>query len=696
MACARLDGMPLGIELAAAWSGTMTPQELVTALDDRFRLLIRGPHGVAGRHQTLVASMDWSYDLLEEEDRRLFRWLAVFPGSFTRAAAHRMFPAGVDVLGGLRRLIEKSLLVADLREDVTRYRMLETVRQYARSRLDAADETEEACDRHLDTYLGLAEGVRHLLDEDKDAWRAIIAADYDNFRAAVAWGLTRRDDRGRRLAAELAWFWHFGNRGDEGLDLLRRAVALGADGRTGLQARLLTGLALVADTAERVPSDPEAAEVATIIAEERGDLPTACLARQLTAVNMLGADFDVAWDHAAAAEAAATRIGYGFGRDGALAIMGIVAHLRDRHDDAVPLLRSAIDGLVPRGDRGIAATALGYLAMSAAHTGDLSGARDLAIDGVRVATPLGDVHRVGFIRTVLAYVTALAGRPDEAWSALEPVLRLVEDVPSPPFVPGLTERLGLLHLLSGKPDLALACYERDLGKAPGMAPAESLTPRALVGLATALHRTGDHTAAGRRAAEALRFGRDLGMAGLTAEAQAVLAELAEPTDRHRAEKLHHEALALRTRHGLRPACVDSLEAIARLTAEAGSTVQASRIAGACARAREELAYPGRLAHDLPVHADAYTEGRRMDLDDVIGYAMRSRGARSRPASGWASLTPTERNVVALAVEGLSNPEIGARLFMSRATVKTHLSHVYAKLQVANRTELATTARLHRA
>jgi DNA-binding CsgD family transcriptional regulator len=92
-----------------------------------------------------------------------------------------------------------------------------------------------------------------------------------------------------------------------------------------------------------------------------------------------------------------------------------------------------------------------------------------------------------------------------------------------------------------------------------------------------------------------------------------------------------------------------------------------------------------------IDQDARATGRAMNLDEAISYARRSRGSRARPSTGWASLTPAERSVVELAAGGLSNPEIGQRLFMSRATVKTHLSHIYAKLGIANRTQLAAIA-----
>ncbi|QFZ22001.1 helix-turn-helix transcriptional regulator [Saccharothrix syringae] len=672
-ACARLDGMPLGVELAAAWSGTLTPQEIVAGLDDRFRLLIRGPHGVAARHQTLAASLDWSHDLLDEPDRVLFRRLAVFRGGFTATAARGV--AGPDVLTGLRRLVDKSLLTADTRGETTRYRLPETVREYAEARLDASGERDETRDRHLDTCLAAVEDAAHLLDADKDTWHALVEVDHENHRAAVEHGLT--DDRGRRLAAHLAWFWHSSRRGAEGLDLLRRAVRAHPDDRTASRARLLAGLALVADTTRSTPEDRAAARTALDIADEVGDHRTACLARQLAALDLLGRDFTRAGALAAEAHEIATAADYGFGRDGADALTGILHHLRDRHAEAVPLLTRATAGLVARGDRGVAATALGFLATSAAATGDLRAARAFAERAVRVAAPLADFHRVGSAHAVLALVEGTTGRLDEAWAVLTPVLRLVEDAPAPPFVPGLVECAGRLHLWAGEPERALRAYRHEMSARP-------LTPHARIGLATALHRTGDTTAARREAAEVLDLVRDLGMPGLHADALHLRAELADPGER---EDLHHRALAIRAEHGLAPACVHSLEALAHPAA--GTT--AARLLGACDRARQDMGLP---RPDAGRDDDAFTEGRALRLDEAIAWIRRSRGTRSRPSSGWDSLTPAERSVVDLAVAGLTNPDIGKRLFMSRATVKTHLSHVYAKLGVANRTELATAARRH--
>ncbi|GAB3565928.1 LuxR C-terminal-related transcriptional regulator [Amycolatopsis endophytica] len=643
--CARLDGIPLAIELAAAWSGTLTVPEILRGLDDRFTLLVRGPRGVTARHQTLAASMAWSHDLLDEPDRVLFRRLGVFRGGFTLGTATGVCgPARMEVLTGLGRLVDKSLVVADTAGSSTRYRMLETVRQYALAKLVSSGEEQDVRERHLGTFLALAEEAEPLLGKDKDARRAIVAADQENLRAAIEFGLAADDpDRGRRLAASLAWLWHLGGRGHEGLTLLRHAIDRGPDG-TALQARLLTGLALVADTTQ--PVEHDAARAALDIVPDDG------LATLLHALSELVRDFD----SAAALAGRARTSDDGFVRDGATALLGIIHHLRDDHEKAVPLLENAIDGLLRRNDRGVASTALAFLASTALHIGQMERARELATESVRVARPLEDYHRIGSATSVLATIEGTAGRIDEARAVLDPMVRLVDGAESPPFVPGLARAKGYLHLWSGEPSEAIGWFRRE-------ADDEHLTPPTLVGLAEALRLAGDREAAATACARALTAARRAGMPKVIADALEQSAYLADdPAD------LHHEALAIRAERGLWLSCVRSLEAL---------SAHDEPLRHACERARREMGLP---------HGDVPSTA--MSLQDAIAYARRPRGKRGRPASGWESLTPTEESVVRLAVQGLSNPEIGTRLFMSRSTVKTHLSHIYAKLGVTNRTELA--------
>jgi predicted ATPase/DNA-binding CsgD family transcriptional regulator len=643
-ACVRLDGIPLAIELAAAWSSTLSVQEILRGLDDRFALLVRGPRGVAARQATLAASMAWSHDLLDDADRVLFRRLGVFAGGFTREAAEAV--CGADVLAGLRRLVDKSLVIADTRGEVTRYRMLETIRQYAAARLSASTESSDIRDRHLVAMLRRVEDVAPLLDTDKDAWRAAVEADQENLRAALEFGLESAPEQARRLAAGLPWLWHLNRHGPEGLALLRRAIDLRPDAQDALQARLLTGLALVADTARPIGLEYDAAEAAYKIATGAGDVATASLARLLSAVGLFYQDFDTAWSLASEA----LENGEGFVADGATALLGIVQHLRDEHESAMPLLQEAVDGLSRRKDRGVASTALGFLACSVLYTGDVARARSLAEECVRMARPLADYHRIGSAAAVLATVEMAAGELDAAAAVLDPVIQLVSSAEHAPFVPGLARAMGQLRLRMGAFEEAIEWFGREtawLGDAPDV----YLAPQTLTGVAAALRACGRMEEAASACSRALSSARQIGMPRVVADA------LTESAFLDQSVTLHHEALAIRASHGLWLCCEESLSALASLTSD-----------------------PRLCAADV-------------DVRERVAYAQRARGKRGRPSSGWDSLTPAEESVVRLAADGLSNPDIGTRLFMSRSTVKTHLSHVYAKLGVTNRTELANLAAL---
>jgi predicted ATPase len=193
--CRRLDGIPLAIELAAARVIALSPTEIAAHLDERFRLLTGGRRAPVERHHTLRATIDWSYALLSERDRAVFGCLGVFPASFDATAAQAVArAAGVepwDVLDALSSLVAKSMLNADRgTAGSTRYQMLESLRHYARERLDAAggaDETRRCHARHCAaTVAEMSSGLR---GPDEALWRRRLDADQENFRAAVTWAL---------------------------------------------------------------------------------------------------------------------------------------------------------------------------------------------------------------------------------------------------------------------------------------------------------------------------------------------------------------------------------------------------------------------------------------------------------------------------------------------------------------------------
>jgi predicted ATPase/class 3 adenylate cyclase len=207
--CRRLDGIPLAIELASARVASMSPAEITGFLDERFRLLTGGRRTSVERHQTLRATVDWSYSLLDEASRLVFDRLGVFAGSFDNRAAEAVVTRdGIerwDVLDALADLAAKSMVtIEETDAGVTRYQLLETLRQYARERLDERGDSDVWRRRlalyYVEFVAELAEGVRGV---DEVVWRARMRDELDNIRAAVIWGLDRQDDEDAALALAL-------------------------------------------------------------------------------------------------------------------------------------------------------------------------------------------------------------------------------------------------------------------------------------------------------------------------------------------------------------------------------------------------------------------------------------------------------------------------------------------------------------
>jgi hypothetical protein len=195
--CRRLDGIPLAIELAAARVGSMTPTEIAARLDQRFRLLTGGSRTASSRHQTLRRAIDWSYALLEPPERALLGRLAVCAGGFDLAAAESIGVGGMigalDVDDLVCRLVDKSLLVAHDLGERTRYRMLETIREYSFEQLAASGEAELVRTRHADYYSGFARRAgAGLKGPEERRWLERIEEELDNLRAAVTWALDSR------------------------------------------------------------------------------------------------------------------------------------------------------------------------------------------------------------------------------------------------------------------------------------------------------------------------------------------------------------------------------------------------------------------------------------------------------------------------------------------------------------------------
>lgn len=291
--CRRLDGIPLAVELAAARLPLLSVEQLATLIEDRFRLLTAGSRTAPRRHQTLRALIDWSYELLSPVERSVLGRLAVFAGGWALEAAEDVCavavaggagsreedevgpqrPATDDVLDVLGRLVDKSLVLAEGVGDARRYRLLETVRQYAEEKLRASGELAEARRHHRDWYLAWSDAAFLELNGRRHGeWMRRLSAEHDNIRAALTWCQESPDGAalGLRLVANIGWYFVSSHRFGEGSRWLDAFLAA-APRRDGVRARALEAAARISLHDGDVPASRDRGEELLEVARQVGD-----------------------------------------------------------------------------------------------------------------------------------------------------------------------------------------------------------------------------------------------------------------------------------------------------------------------------------------------------------------------------------------------------------------------------------------
>ncbi len=306
--CRRLDGLPLAIELAAARVTALTPAQIAERLDDCFRLLGRARHASVPRQETLRATTDWSYMLLDPAQREVLARLSVFAGGCTLAAAEAVCAGGdileADVLVHLCALVDRSLVFAEMSGAETRYRLLETVRQYATERLVASGDADVVRCRHTGHFVAVAEKAQaERFGAQRDAVVAPMRADLDNVRAALRWSVEHDAALFVRLAFGQGWCYFAWGLWREGRDWLERALALPAGvHRDGPRARALSDLAYLASHQADFGRSRQAFEESMEIWEALGNPRERALAAQMLAQTYL-------FEHSPASVQTALRIG---------------------------------------------------------------------------------------------------------------------------------------------------------------------------------------------------------------------------------------------------------------------------------------------------------------------------------------------------------------------------------------------------
>ncbi|MGW4125692.1 ATP-binding protein, partial [Nocardia sp. NPDC004711] len=231
--CTRLDGLPLAIELAAARLRTMSPEQILTRLDDRYALLTRGSRGAPMRQQTLRWCIDWSYDLCTPAEQRLWDQLSVFAGTFELDAAEQVCgadPTETQLLDTLSALVDKSILIREETEGTVRFRMLETVQEYGREQAEDSGKYPEYVRRHRDWCERLALQVEaEWIGPHQLAWVARLERELPNLRKALEFSLSESDESGLRIATALSQFWTLRGRLGEGRRWCERALAQSTD-----------------------------------------------------------------------------------------------------------------------------------------------------------------------------------------------------------------------------------------------------------------------------------------------------------------------------------------------------------------------------------------------------------------------------------------------------------------------------------
>lgn len=294
--CLRLDGLPLAIELAAAHVRVLPPKALLARLDRALSMLVGGARDLPTRHQTMAATLAWSHDLLDEDEREVFRRLSVFAGGWTLEAAeavHGPAHAGRSTFEAILRLVDQSLVIAQPGEE-PRFRMLEIVREYGLERLAESGEETQVRTRHLRFVVELAEGAApHLFTPDRATWLLRLEQDHDNIRAALEHASAIPADPetaylGLRLAGALPWFWFHAGFWSEGRARLTTALAsAGPSAPPGSRAAALYGAGMLACFQGVRTEAHEVLEGAVGLCRELGDARSLIPALHLLSVEVL-------------------------------------------------------------------------------------------------------------------------------------------------------------------------------------------------------------------------------------------------------------------------------------------------------------------------------------------------------------------------------------------------------------------------
>ncbi len=419
--CVRLDGLPLAIELAAARIRIFSPRYLLSRLSDALGTLTAGPRDLAARHQALRTAIDWSYQLLTDDEKQLFERLSVFQGGRSPAAVEAICGPGLDinVWDGLESLYRKSLLFQE--EGLggePRFTMLETIQQFARSRLVESGQAEELQRSHAEYFAALAEEAEgELRGPGQELWSARLRLEYDNLRAALAWSLDGGDKTiGLRLAAALCEFWYYEGPISDGERWMDQAVNWVDVVGPSIQAKVMNA----ASTLAYARSDHEQGKIwsseALAIARRTGDKTNWAWALFWLSAHGTAnpEDYEEALRQCEQAVALFKELGdepglaWSYNGVGELSrLLGNLERAGEAYAASVAICRRA-------GNKRREAIALVNLSYVAQHQGDFMRAEELALSGLALLRELKLEYHTAIVLAMLSGPVAAQGRARQA------------------------------------------------------------------------------------------------------------------------------------------------------------------------------------------------------------------------------------------------------------------------------------------
>jgi predicted ATPase/DNA-binding CsgD family transcriptional regulator len=699
----RVDGIPLAIELAASRVRVLSPKEIASGLEDHLGLLRGRQRASDPRHQTMRASLDWSYGLLTDDLHAFFARLSVFAGSFDLQAATALCAETPgeqgEVLDNLEALIDSSLLFVEHGKDVSRFRLLDFVRQYAVELLTDPVERSLLAQRHRIYYKELAQQA------DREIWalnpvgRARLDDESSNLHAAIEDGCLRAPEDALAIVGALSLYWRVRGRLGEGLVATDRSLGCPQPSPSAERALALASLSTMSfwfgDFSRTMTSAVDAVEMGKAVGDPRSQAQALSALGNLTILGDPGTGDELLEQAVGLARTAGDEVAL----CNALVAQGVSYHFHDDPDAMRIPVEEALCGAEAINYEDNIRWCLWCLSHGALAAGELAvarehGERSLAM--MKGEDPLCHYCAIEVVSILDATTGAVDTARERALGALEPSrtegLRLGTGV--------LMHALGVAALAGGdldearywasslyeqEPDvLYLGWHAQEILAAEALARDDSRRAKIHLDLLAMI---------------AARLGNQ--RAGAIAQLGLSRSSLLEGDDQ-RAERLAHEAMNVLAKRGWSVQTIDALEVLAEIAIFHGQYERGLRLVGAARSERErrgltpiptvrhriERQFAGaRDAIGNEALSSALGEGARLSVEEAVTYARRARGDHTKATHGWASLSPAEKQVAEHAARGMSNPEIAVELFMARDTVKAHLSHVYAKLGIANRNQL---------